>query len=1192
MVIIICLCANNALIAQKTTPTNQKTALEYLQNNRIKLGLDAADIAELHVVNAYTNRHNGVTQVYIRQGWHGYWLNDGHATISVLPDGKVLHVGNKLASQIANRVTNNFPDTFLPAHLQAAFKAVKLNYPDENAEIRIQANSNNNKTTNPKAFFVGFQQNLNILVEPVWASVPTLGNNSLLRPAFIIHLTQQQPQYHVWQIVVDAVDFNILSLHDAVNHCKVGSYCALTPLAKATTQQHACTEFEAAEQQGQKYDYNVWPYPLESPLHGPRAIKNSPWIEGNADASPYGWHDVNGDTDPEYDITRGNNVWAQDDEDGNNDDKGYSPKASDFVFDYAYNPEAKVPIDNIDAALTNLFYWNNLIHDIAYHYGFTEEAGNFQQNNYDKGGEGNDFVFADAMDGSTPYNANFYTPKDGEAPRMNMGLWYKDESGTVMRINTPKILEGKHNIAPAVYGPPLPITPKFLSGKLVLVDDGSATPTLGCATLINPDAIKDNIALIDMGNCEALDKSLNAQKAGAIAVLLCNDVEGDPVSPFGDDFGQAKIPTAMMAKTICDSIKLMMVAGETVSVDLKELTTITFDSDLDNGIIAHEYMHGISNRLTGGPLQVDCLNSGEQMGEGWSDFWGLALTTNSKNNGKQARGIGNFSDGQSLAGGGIRTYPYSTDMNINPITYDRIKESPEVHFVGEVWTAMLWDLYWALVDVYGFDEDIYQGKGGNNIAIQLVIDGLKLQPCKPGFVDGRDAILAADQANNNGANQCLIWQVFARRGLGFSANQGSSDNTTDGIQAFDLPPICQTLQITLPAPHTITAGTDITYQFTITNNSSTQTLNQVVATHNLANGLTYKAGSSTCGDPSVDGQNLIFPEQTLAPGASANCSFEVNSAPGNTSQIWFTDGAENGIGNFTNESTGGAWQATTGPDAHSGNNYFSANGSTESPTEAILTLNQPITLSGVLPVLRFWHWYNLASYVNGGIVEISADGSPWMNVSNNSFLRNAYQQVITNANSPLVGQLAFSGNSEGYILTEIDLSDYAGKTIQWRFRLGSDGETMPANWLIDDIELIDAYIYPAEICANSSENFSGCAQEHTVAHPFAVGIDNTNNSNNALNENESLKIQVKPNLVTKGQQIIIQTTSTQQINSQSQAAMLRIFDTMGKLYCEKPVIINQSNVIQLPSALPAGCLIFQVITSSQVAQQLVIVVNN
>ena len=59
------------------------------------------------------------------------------------------------------------------------------------------------------------------------------------------------------------------------------------------------------------------------------------------------------------------------------------------------------------------------------------------------------------------------------------------------------------------------------------------------------------------------------------------------------------------------------------------------------------------------------------------------------------------------------------------------------------------------------------------MAIALVTEGLKLQPCNPGFVDGRNAILDADVALYGGANQCLIWEAFAKRGLGVSAEQGS-----------------------------------------------------------------------------------------------------------------------------------------------------------------------------------------------------------------------------------------------------------------------------------------------------------------------------------------------------------------------------------------------------------------------------------
>ena len=66
------------------------------------------------------------------------------------------------------------------------------------------------------------------------------------------------------------------------------------------------------------------------------------------------------------------------------------------------------------------------------------------------------------------------------------------------------------------------------------------------------------------------------------------------------------------------------------------------DGDFDAGVIAHEYGHGVSNRLTGGPSNVSCLSTSkdaEQMGEGWSDFFAVSLTMRAGDNGADpARG--------------------------------------------------------------------------------------------------------------------------------------------------------------------------------------------------------------------------------------------------------------------------------------------------------------------------------------------------------------------------------------------------------------------------------------------------------------------------------------------------------------------------------------------------------------------------
>ncbi|WP_114491103.1 M36 family metallopeptidase [Candidatus Ulvibacter alkanivorans] len=217
------------------------------------------------------------------------------------------------------------------------------------------------------------------------------------------------------------------------------------------------------------------------------------------------------------------------------------------------------------------------------------------------------------------------------------------------------------------------------------------------------------------------------------------------------------------------------------------------DGDFDNLVVFHEYAHGISNRLTGGPNNTSCLQNTEQMGEGWSDFYGVILTIEPGDMGTDSRGVGTYLFGQGANGPGIRPFPYSTDLGVNPQTYDDIKTAAVPHGVGSVWATMLWEMTWELIDEYGFDADIFNFTGdvnqdkGNVMALALVTEAMKLQPCSPGFVDGRDAIFAADVALYGGANECLIWDAFAKRGLGVSADQGSSNSRSDGTEAFDTP---------------------------------------------------------------------------------------------------------------------------------------------------------------------------------------------------------------------------------------------------------------------------------------------------------------------------------------------------------------------------------------------------------------------
>lgn len=81
------------------------------------------------------------------------------------------------------------------------------------------------------------------------------------------------------------------------------------------------------------------------------------------------------------------------------------------------------PASYRDASLTQLFYTANVYHDLLYLLGFNEAAGNFEWTS--PGGNGSDFVQLNTQDGSGTNNANFFTPSDGQVPRMRMYVWTK-----------------------------------------------------------------------------------------------------------------------------------------------------------------------------------------------------------------------------------------------------------------------------------------------------------------------------------------------------------------------------------------------------------------------------------------------------------------------------------------------------------------------------------------------------------------------------------------------------------------------------------------------------------------------------------------------------------------------------------------------------------------------------------------------
>ncbi|WP_410005864.1 M36 family metallopeptidase [Aequorivita nionensis] len=626
------------LSAQHKNPEKEKQAAQQATKpSTASLEKLIAQKSNAYVVtNENVSKKSGIRHVYLRQAINGLEVYGTESSVHFDKTGKVLTEHNKFLADVQATLKNSVQG--IDARAAIAAVANQMGYKISNLQ-EIKSIGGKNKAA---VFNKADISLVDIPVKLMYYYREGIGTQLVWELSIA-----EKTSTDWWNFRVDAVTGKIIDKENWTVSCNImdghnehfhGEEAVAIPTMigplneKEATKKYNKTSKNIVSEVAPALvgGYRVYAMPTESPNHGPRTLQNNP---DNATASPFGWHDTNGVAGPEFTVTTGNNVDAHK---GSDRPNGTAALIFDFAIDLNQNPAL-----NTAPYITNLFYWNNIVHDVLYQYGFDEVSGNFQENNYGNGGAGSDSVNANAQ-ASGNCNANFGTPADGSNPTMNM--------------------------------------------------------------------------------------------------FLCNN------------------------------------------------STPSHDGDLDAGVIVHEYGHGVSNRLTGGPSNVGCLNNQEQMGEGWSDIYGLILTIEPGDTGTDARGVGTYLLGQPITGNGVRTQRYSTDFAVNNHTYNDIITAVAPHGVGEVWATMLWDMTWGIIGTDGFDPDVYNGTAGNNVALSLITEGLKLQPCSPGFVDGRDAIIAADQALYGGAHICTIWEAFARRGLGYSANQGSSGSKTDGTEAFDLPP--------------------------------------------------------------------------------------------------------------------------------------------------------------------------------------------------------------------------------------------------------------------------------------------------------------------------------------------------------------------------------------------------------------------
>lgn len=906
----------------------------FIKQNDSLFGVDESQINKLEVISDYKNPSGNMSFAHLEQRINGIPVFRGEIKAGFTADGEIVRIINNLAPELEyDSLSTDFGNP-LDA-VKAA--ATHINYKLQKTDVIV----NNSASTDLKTVFG----------EGDWATTaekmyfPT--EVGVARPAWRVLIWQPVNAFYV---IVDAETGTMLWRKNI------------------TEDQTQTATYQVYRNSNAYIDIAESPAPLTpgptSPLDGTQGAlltrENVTLIgnEGDLSFNNLGW------------ITDGGNATE-----GNNTIAGLDVVAPNGVdapitgtsrtFSSAWNapPGNPAPGDapTVAAAqagaVIQMFYTVNRYHDILYKLGFNEQSFNFQNDNFGRGGFGNDRVSSEGQDSSGTNNANFSTPADGTAGRMQM-----------YRFTAP-----------------------------------------------NPDR----------------------------------------------------------------------------------------DGTTDVDIMIHELTHGTSNRLHGNAGGLGSQMS-RGMGEGWSDWYAHVLTAQASDpiNGIYTTGgyvlvsttnIDNFYYG-------IRRFPKAVmaftggpnNRPHNPLTFADLNAGcvisdgafapsgggacDQVHNAGEIWSSALWEVRVLMVQRLGFQV-------GTQRVLQVVTDGMKLAPLSPTFLQERDAILAAARANATSntisADVADIWEGFRIRGMGFSASVQNSGTPAVVTEAFDAP------NVVIPEPGFSISdstgdndgfpepGETLQLNVPIFNNTGL-TANNVSVNINGGTPINY----GNIADGATVSNQFAFPIPAQTPcGSSITININISSNAGTrTEQRTFIIGQPNNIetenfdgvtapalpsGWTTTQTGSGALYTTQTASSNSApNSAFTPNTGLAGPQNGAILESINYSINAPAAVVSFKNKFDTEGGWDGGVLEISINGGAFQDIitAGGRFVEGGYNGTLGANSNPLDNRPAWSGNSNGYINSTVQLPASAnGQSVKFRWRFGEDTNTSIVGWNVDDIKIVKDY---------------------------------------------------------------------------------------------------------------------------------------
>ncbi|MBT8261191.1 MAG: M36 family metallopeptidase [Bacteroidia bacterium] len=371
--------------------------IEVFIGEQVQLGNITKNYADWEYTSGHVSSSSGINHLYFRQTLHGIPVKGSESSLHldssdniISSDLNFLNEDIDLTSESKNTTIDVLSalNTAVSSLQKVPMKEFEIIEYLDNGKTRISDGGIFSNDLVPDLYYV-LSEKKNLLL--VW-------NFDL----------KDESEHDYWAVQVDATTGALLGMEDFILYCNIDNDGSVSDIPEFVgplnrdEQNGGCSEC-----------YEVFNLPVENAYYGERTIVEQP---AHPIASPYGWHDINGIPGAEYTSTSGNNFDVNGSS-GHVTDVGESLDFTGFTFDTFWTPQNP----SIDAAITNLFYVLNSMHDIMYVYGFDEVAGNFQVNNYGRGGMEEDAIKVQSQN-EGHCGSSYWPTNDGDRPRIIYGV--------------------------------------------------------------------------------------------------------------------------------------------------------------------------------------------------------------------------------------------------------------------------------------------------------------------------------------------------------------------------------------------------------------------------------------------------------------------------------------------------------------------------------------------------------------------------------------------------------------------------------------------------------------------------------------------------------------------------------------------------------------------------------------------------